>query len=87
MPDYTVTLTAPQETALTRIKAYIDELRAMEDPPLGPASKAAIVQKVAIDELTLLLRRAKEWDRNKLIESLTEATPAQITQIRTILGI
>lgn len=87
MPDYTVTLTSPEDIALDRTRTYINELRALENPPKSVASKAAIVQKVTMDQLTILWLQAKEWDRGKLQSALLEATPAQLTQIKAILGI
>jgi len=87
MADYTVTLTSQQESGFTRALTYINEIRAMENPPLGAITKAQAMQGLAIERITQEFNNSKEWERGKLQGALYEATPAQIAQIRTILGI
>jgi len=87
MANYTVALDSTQEAGFTRALTYINELRAMENPPLGAVTKTQAMQSLAVERITLEYNNSREWERNKLQTALLEATPAQIAQIKTILGI
>jgi hypothetical protein len=87
MADYTVTLTEQQELHFGRALVYINELRGMETPPLKPLSKPQAIQALCTQRIKEEYEKSKDWERNKLQGALLEATPAQLAQVRQLLGL
>lgn len=85
MAVYSVNTTAPQETTLDAALLIINARRATAGQ--AALTKTQVVQLASDDRIQDFRAQVNADRRAPIVPALDNATPAQITQIKTILGL
>lgn len=87
MAVYSLTTSAAEEIALSRIVARANAERAARVPPLPPLTNAQYVDGVLTQLIASYVREHRDLTEGEVKDAYRAATPAVKGQVRTLLGL